>query len=149
MRRIHVGILLILFAVLSVTCFALGHEETIMTKERQLWKAFKNKDAKTFGQWIAEDVQEISMTDARLRTKADIIQMMSQYNITDYELTDMQVSDITPNVAILTYKVRAKGTHMGKPIPGGQTYASTVWVEKNGDWWAKFHQETPIQSAAK
>lgn len=144
MRRIQVGILLVTFIAASALCFAKGHQETLMTKERQLWKAFKNKDAKAFGQWIAEDAQDISAPDGRLRTKSEIIQMMSEFNITEYELTEMQVIDVTDDVSIVTYKAKTKGTHNGKVMPETQHYISTVWVHKDGDWWARFHQESPI-----
>lgn len=144
MRKIHICILIFTFIAASALCFAQGHEQTIMTKERQLWKAFKNKDAKAFGQWIAEDAQDISAPDGRLRTKSEIIQMISEFDVAEYELTDMRVSNVIEDVAIVTYKAKTKGTHMGKPIPDVQYYASTVWVHKNGDWWARFHQESPI-----
>lgn len=144
MKKIQISILLVAFIAASAFCFAKGHEETLMTKERQLWKAFKSKDAKGFGQWIAEDAQDISAPDGRLRTKSEIIQMMSEFNIAEYELTEMQVSDVTNDVAIVTYKAKSKGTHQGKVIPDTQYFVSTLWVHKNGDWWARFHQESPI-----
>lgn len=53
----------------------------------------------------------------------------------------MKVIPIDANAAIVTYKLDQKGSYMGQTFPP-TTYATTVWMNKGGKWWAIYHQES-------
>jgi len=71
----------------------------------------------------------------------DFKQAWDQIKIQSSKTSDMKVVPINATSAIVTYKLEQKGSMSGQPFPS-PVYASTVWVQKNGKWWAVFHQES-------
>ncbi|HZR24569.1 MAG TPA: nuclear transport factor 2 family protein [Vicinamibacterales bacterium] len=71
----------------------------------------------------------------------DFKQSWDQIKIQSSKTSDMKVVPINATAAIVTYKLEQKGSMGGQPFPS-PVYASTVWVQKNGKWWAVFHQES-------
>lgn len=71
----------------------------------------------------------------------DFKQSWDQIKIQSSKTSEMKVVPINATSAIVTYKLEQKGSMAGQPFPP-VVYASTVWVQKNGKWWAVFHQES-------
>ena len=71
----------------------------------------------------------------------DFKQSWDQIKIQSSKASEMKVVPINATSAIVTYKLEQKGSMAGQPFPS-PVYASTVWVQKNGKWWAVFHQES-------
>jgi hypothetical protein len=68
---------------------------------------------------------------------------MDQIKITFSHLMNPQVLWVNDKTAVVAYTWMGSGTFKGQPIPD-QTFASTVWTDRNGKWVAVFHQETPV-----
>jgi len=71
----------------------------------------------------------------------DFRQSWDQLKVESSKTSDMKVIPVDANSAIVTYKLEQKGSMAGQPFPP-LVYASTVWVRKNGKWWAMYHQES-------
>ena len=147
MQRSISVLAILMFLGLTALSFAQSADETLMTNERNLWAAFKNKDSKPFEEWLTPDLVDISLPEAKVRDRAAVIKSMQDYNITDYSLSDMKVTMLDTDTALLTYRVTSKGTGMGHPLPEAPMVCSSVWIRKDGKWWGRFHQETPVMQS--
>jgi hypothetical protein len=61
--------------------------------------------------------------------------------VTSHHMMDAKVLWIDDKSAVVTYTWMGQGTYMDRPMPP-QTFASTVWTQRNGKWVAVFHQES-------
>ncbi len=85
------------------------------------------------GSWSVDESGWMKIEDFR--------QAWDQLRIESSKTSDMKVVPLTASSAIVTYTLEQKGSIAGQPFPP-KVYASTVWVLKNGKWWALFHQES-------
>lgn len=120
--------------------------ETLITMERQLWEAWKNKDASTYQRLLSED--SIGVGVSGMSNRADIIRVASRNDceVRSYSLENFQVVMLDTNTAILSYRGIQDATCGGSEIPT-QVWASTVFVRRGGRWQVAFHQETPSASS--
>ena len=127
-------------------------EKKIIANEKMINESFMKKDAKMFHMMV--DPQGVGLDGGGATKVADMDKMMQQANITDFKIDMEKVMWISPDVAVLTYRWTGHGTMNGQPFPN-TSYVSTVYAkQKNGDWLAKFHQESmafpaPPAAAAK
>ncbi|MCU1283962.1 MAG: hypothetical protein JWO13_312 [Acidobacteriales bacterium] len=122
-------------------------ENTLTNTERQLWEAWKNKDAATFEKTL--DPNAVTMSDKGLEDRTASIKDISGGNcqVRSYTLTDTKVTQIDKDTVLLTYKANQDATCDGKKVPS-IVNASSIY-EKHGDKWQPiFHQETPLPESA-
>jgi hypothetical protein len=72
--------------------------------------------------------------------------MSDMWTLHDYTLSDVQVRQLTDDVAVIAYKVREKMTVEGKPLTLEAADAST-WIRKNGRWLCALHAESILGDA--
>ena len=70
----------------------------------------------------------------------------SDCKVNGYSLADTNFTWLDKNTVLMTYKADQDATCNGQKVPG-TVWASSVWVNKDKQWKAAFHQETPAQSA--
>ena len=115
-------------------------EQQIMATEQKVNDAVAKKDLKTFHMMV--DTNGFGVDMMGVTKVADMDKMIQGGTITEQKLDQMKVIWISPDVAVLTYRWTGKGTFGGQPAPS-PTYASTVYSkDKNGQWIARFHQES-------
>jgi ketosteroid isomerase-like protein len=115
-------------------------EQRIMANEQKINDAVAKKDLKTFHAMVDPNGWGVDMMG--LTKVADMDKMIQGGTITEQKLDQMKVMWISPTVAVLTYRWTGKGTFGGQPAPS-PTYASTVYSkDNNGEWIARFHQES-------
>jgi hypothetical protein len=123
-------------------------ETTLVSTERQLWDAWKNKDAATFEKTLAPDA--VTMGDKGLEDRTTSIKDIASGNcqVQSYTLSDTKVTQIDKDSALLTYKANQDAVCDGKKIPA-VVYASTLY-EKHGDkWMPAFHQESVVPESQR
>lgn len=116
-------------------------ENQLVTTEKQLWEAWKNKDAATFEKTLAPEA--VTIGDKGLVDREGSIKEITTQNcqVQSYTLSDTKVTQIDKDTALLTYKAHQDATCDGKKIPEA-VYASSLY-EKHGDkWQPAFHQES-------
>ena len=123
---------------------ALSFEESLVAKEKEVWEAFKRKDADALKGLLAEDAYEID-DEGELSTKAHQISSLADLSITEYMMEEIKVVPINKDAAIVRYKVMAKGSYKGKEFDPHWSRASAVWVNRGGKWQNLLYQETPIK----
>jgi hypothetical protein len=63
--------------------------------------------------------------------------------VTDYKQSDMKLKSLTPDVALVTYRVALAGKFKGKALPT-RVLVTGVWVKREGKWREASYQETAI-----
>jgi hypothetical protein len=111
-------------------------EATIVKLEKSVTDAFKNKQAKSFRDYLAP---EFSGIDAEGVKDADAeIADMKKTDLSNYSFADMKVTLLSPKMAVATYKVTTQSTSSGRDT-SGTYYAATVWNKRGGKWLAVLH----------
>jgi hypothetical protein len=111
-------------------------EATIVKLEKAVTDAFKNKEARSFKEYLAP---EFSGIDAEGVKDADAeIADMKKTDLSNYSFADMKVTLLSPKMAVATYKVTTQSTSSGRDT-SGTYYAATVWNKRGGKWLAVLH----------
>ena len=115
-------------------------ERQLITNERMINEAVNKKDLKMFHAMV--DPTGIGVDAVGFTKVSDMDKMFQQMNITESRIDQERVIWLSPDVAVVAYRWTGKGTFQGMPVPS-PTYASTIYAkQKNGQWLAKFHQES-------
>jgi hypothetical protein len=111
-------------------------EATIVKLEKSITDAYKNKQAKSFREYLAP---EFSMVGAEGVKDADAeVAEMQKTDLSNYSFADMKVALLSPKMAVATYKVTTQSTSSGRDT-SGTYYAATVWNKRGGKWLAVLH----------
>lgn len=115
-------------------------DDMVIAKVRDsFWEAFKKKDVETLGGVMADDYFEPSASG--VATKADVLAVVKQVNVTDFAMDHFKVIWLGRNSAIVSYEVRQHWTLNGEEGPT-HVRASTALENRGGKWLIVFHQET-------
>jgi hypothetical protein len=111
-------------------------EATIVKLEKSITDAYKNKQAKSFREYLAP---EFSVVGAEGVKDADAeVAEMQKTDLSNYSFADMKVALLSPKMAVATYKVTTQSTSSGRDT-SGTYYAATVWNKRGGKWLAVLH----------
>jgi hypothetical protein len=117
-------------------------KEELVKLEKQFWQALVDKDVVgalrlTHDPCIVTGPQGVAKID-----NEKFVEMMEKDTGTlkSFELKDIEVEQISDDVAIIGYKVREDLTVDGKPVKMEAADSST-WVRKNGHWKCAMHTE--------
>jgi hypothetical protein len=114
----------------------------IEAKEHQIWDAIKAKKWDDFGGLLSDDATLV--TNDGIYDKAKTIDALKQYDLTDYNFSDVKFVKVDDDLAVLVYTSTETSTVGGKPSPesGKKLYNGSAWVNRGGKWLAAYHQET-------
>lgn len=76
--------------------------------------------------------------------KDEQIRTLPHLRLSEYKTGKQTVRLVTPDVAIISYSLRMKGTFQGKPVPMN-SHAVAVWVRREGKWQEASYQETALE----
>ena len=115
----------------------------IISTEKKLWDAWKNKDAKPFRANLTAD--SVMIGESGVAGKDAMVKELAAMpcEVKSFELSEFKVTFLNSGAALLTYKGVADGTCAGTAIP--TVWASSVYVNRGGRWMAASHQETPVK----
>lgn len=109
---------------------------TITDLEDSVWKAYKNKQLRSFEGLLYKTYYGIYANG--IKTLDMEVADMDKTNLDSYTLTDVQVEFPNANIAVITYKTSQQGTFDGKDV-SGKYYNESVWVKKGNRWLNTFH----------
>lgn len=107
--------------------------ETLLAIETKAWEAWKQRDKAGIEGVMAKDFMYVSGMGRMVR--ADAVKQWGDQKCEglDFKFTDAKGVQVTPDVALVTYKADVKGKCDGKPV------APFLWVAsfdiKEGDAW--------------
>lgn len=114
--------------------------EVLIEKEKQSWELVKQKDLKSFANFLADDFYGI-YPDAEGVTKSELLEKFKLLALVDYQLNDFKVTMLNKQAAIISYRAVARVTDNGKEIP--LTVALTSgWAKRGGKWFNVFFRES-------
>lgn len=111
----------------------------LIEMEQAFLTAYKAKDAETFKKNFARDY--VGIANDGMQTVDKEIEKMGRFNIRELHMENEKVTFPTESVGIVTYKMVSEGQLDGKEF-SGVLYASTVYVERDGQWKAVLHTES-------
>ena len=115
-------------------------EKQLIANERRINEAVNRKDLRTFHAMV--DPAGIGVDGVGFTRVSDMDKMFQLMNITESRIDQERVIWLSPDVAVVAYRWTGKGTYQRMPVPS-PTYASTIYAkQRNGQWLAKFHQES-------
>ncbi len=114
------------------------------SKVRAEWDAFKNRDKKAYGELLADDFVAIEADGEGARNKIHAVNEAERSNLTRYSLFAFKIIPVTPTAAIVTYELTMEFPHTVQ-IRIWRVWASELWLNRDGEWKARYYQETPVK----
>jgi ketosteroid isomerase-like protein len=118
-------------------------EQDITSLEREYWDALRNRDLATAKKLTDDPCIVTGPQGAATIDQKQFAQMFESetWTLNDYELQDVQVREVSDDVAVIAYKVTEQMTVEGKPLTLEAADAST-WVRRDGRWLCVLHTES-------
>jgi hypothetical protein len=113
-----------------------------LANETKVWQTFlgMHPDTAAFERLVTSDYLCIEATGV-LMTKAENVAQLDHLTFSSFEIHDPQVRELSPTSALIVARVTFAGTADGHSM-SGETLTSTVWVKRDGQWFAQLHTET-------
>ena len=122
--------------------------DAIASLEKSGWEAWKNKDQKTFESLVSDRIIDFGK-DGRM-DKAAISKMLfdSKCDVKSYSWADQKLTNLSNDVAILTFKSTQDITCDGKKSPS-PTYVATVYAREGDKWMNVLYMENKVSDPKK
>jgi ketosteroid isomerase-like protein len=117
-------------------------QEQVVAAERAGLDALKKGDVARFGDLTADEA--VFVDDHGPATKAQVLQNVVGFTISDYSMDDIHFVPIAPNTGLISYKLTEKGNSHGHDFTA-QVYISSVWTRRATNWLCLFSQETAVR----
>jgi hypothetical protein len=136
----------LLIATIAISFAAPDNKETIISREKAAWQAFKDKKTDEFKKLVSTDL--VTVYADGMHNLQQELDGMSKTDMKSFDLSDFNVVFPNPNTAIITYKAKIEATSDGKDFSGSYNVGS-VWHTANGQWVGIFHTDMKEEPAAK
>jgi ketosteroid isomerase-like protein len=130
-----------------------GGDTTVLTRvlnqlEDESYRAWQSKDTKFWRGLLSENF--VSWGSSGRIGKAAAVREWSgtNCNIVSYQISDSQVSRLTPEAAVITHKTIVDGSCSGNRLPAA-SWTATGYVFEAGRWEAVFRDASAIVDPAK
>jgi len=112
----------------------------MMAVEKNLWEAWKDKNAKRIEELTSADLSFQNIFGTFFARRADALKnWTSDYcNIKSVSLTDGSSALLSPTVGMLNRTGRAEGTCNGQKLPPVPIYGTSVFVKDGASWKLAF-----------
>jgi len=120
-------------------------DSTLIAAERAIWDLLKRQQWNAFDEAIAGEtfVESGGISIAKRGASASALKGLVTKS---YALEDATVRMVTPDVAIVTYKMTIDQTFNGQRTPS-PLYNMSVWQRKAGKWTPVAHAEAVASNA--
>ena len=134
-------------AVLLVSTLAVAEppnkaavEKAIVANENAINTAVAKGDLAGFKKYVASDGWSVDA--GGVMAVADFEKQFSQVKVEPgWKIDGSKLIWVDDTTVIHAYHWTGKGSFEGQPM--GDSFSSTVWVSRGGNWTALFHHETP------
>jgi hypothetical protein len=119
--------------------------DDLIDLERGAWEALSTSGeaaSKFYADVLATDVLVLLPGGLVVDDRDQVIASMQQADWTSFELTDERVLELSPDSAILAYRVDAQ--RGGDADADYHALLGSTYVRENGAWKLAVHQQTPL-----
>jgi uncharacterized protein DUF4440 len=138
MKKLITCITTALLATIAISFAAPGDKDTIISKEKAAWQAFKDKKADEFKKLLSTDL--VTVYADGMHNLQQEVDSMSKTDMKSFDLSGFNVVFPNPKTAIITYKAKVEATSDGKDVSGTYNVGS-VWHMAKGQWVGIFHTD--------
>jgi ketosteroid isomerase-like protein len=119
-------------------------EKEVLDMERQYWQAMQDQDAGAVERLTDDTCIVAGAQGVGQISNRDVAKMMKSptYTLQSFELEEgAQVRLLSPDIAVVAYRVREELTVQGKPVTLKAADTST-WIRRDGRWRCASHTES-------
>jgi hypothetical protein len=113
-------------------------------KVKSEWDALKKKDAKAYGDLLAEDYEGIEVDGQGERTKGQALRELASGNVFDYTLWGFKLIPLGPDAAGVIYEVTLQFPPRSS-VRYSRVYITELWVKNKYEWKLLHYQETRVK----
>ena len=114
-------------------------DQKMVENSRAVWEAYKSRNTAAMKALTADEY--VAHTQAGPSNLKQDIETIQKLTIEAFSIDEPQVTWVTKDVAILTYKCNLKGSYEGRAFK--PVYATEVWVNRGGKWRIISYAESP------
>ncbi len=122
----------------------MGLVDELLAVERQLWK----NDAERYGHHLIDEAllvfPETGVIGRQVALDAIRQENAEGRRWAEVDIGDVHALELGRDAAVLTYRVAARWEHEAARYT---SLASSVFVQRNGEWKLALHQQTPLETA--
>lgn len=119
--------------------------QQLIAEERASWDLAIKRDAAAYTAFHAQDFITVGGSGVAGKAASEASAMDAHVRFDQCELSLFDVRFEAPNAALVTYHVKAAGLDHAKPFHL-ESFASSLWMKRNGAWLNVFYQATPVSS---
>jgi hypothetical protein len=116
--------------------------------EEESYRAWQSKDAKFWSTFLSERFVSWGSSGRIDKAAAGREWSGTNCNIVSYQISDSQVSRLTPDAAVITHKTSVDGSCGGNRLPNA-SWTATAYVLEGARWKAVFRAASAIVDPAK
>jgi hypothetical protein len=106
--------------------------DILVEHEKQTWALIRQKDLEKFATYLAEDFYDI-FPDGKERSKSELLALLSNADLKEYELTNFRVTMLNADAAVVTYNVDARAVIQGNEV-SMHNAVTAGWAKREGKW---------------
>ncbi|HEY0800231.1 MAG TPA: nuclear transport factor 2 family protein [Steroidobacteraceae bacterium] len=119
----------------------------LVSLERSAYEAWKSKDAKFWNTFLSDNFIGWGSSGRLDKASATEEYTGAGCEINGYALSDVQMSPLGQDAALITHKITVNGTCGGQKNPPS-SWAAGVYVRDGNQWKAAFHAEAAVVNPA-
>jgi uncharacterized protein (TIGR02246 family) len=121
----------------------MNDEQVVADAERQYWQAIKDEDVEAASRLTDESCLVAGSQGVGRIGREALVAMMKAptWTLKEFDLSDVDVHLVTPDVAVVAYKVHEELVVDGKSLSLDAADAST-WLRRDGRWVCALHTES-------
>jgi hypothetical protein len=119
-------------------------QQQIIAKEKSSWDLAIKRDADAYRALHASNFFTVSSNGVTDRSQSETSALDAGVHFDQYDLSDFIVNFTGNHAALVTYRVKARGSDHGSKFVM-DSYATSLWVKQNGQWLNVFYQATPAK----
>ena len=116
--------------------------QRLIANERASWELAIKREATSYKALHAPDFFTLTGTGMMDKTLSETSAMDQSVHFDQCDLSGFDVHFVAEDAVLITYHVKAAGLDHGKAFKL-DSYASSLWMERNGKWLNVFYQATP------
>lgn len=114
-------------------------DQMLMNNEQMAWKAIEEKRWDDFGKMFTDDYQGVY--NDGIHNKTQEIEGVKQSGLNGITLSDIKVSWIDKDAAIVTAVVKGNGMGMDGKMADFSSRTSTIWKKSGKNWMVIYHSD--------